>query len=137
MKALISPNEGPEGFARVAEVSNITFEIALPLYWVDCPIGTKADMLFHNGIFSEREDTPSTELPHITVSPWELRKALNLLGIREAVEEAVASSSQTVKDGWEFAGEFNYSDPLVHALGTSLGKTSEELYSIFVLAKTL
>jgi hypothetical protein len=37
MKALISPNEG----YRVAEIHETGFDVAEPLFWVDCPDGIK------------------------------------------------------------------------------------------------
>jgi hypothetical protein len=38
MKALISPDE----FFRVAEIHETGFDVASPLFWVDCPDGVKA-----------------------------------------------------------------------------------------------
>jgi len=35
MKALVSPNEG----YRVAEIHETGFDVAPPLFWVDCPDG--------------------------------------------------------------------------------------------------
>jgi hypothetical protein len=41
--------------------------------------------------------------PVYTCSPWQIRKALNQLNLRQAVEDAVAASTDlTLKDGWEF-----------------------------------
>jgi hypothetical protein len=48
MKALISPNElieagdGGHGY-RVAQVADTAFDIAAPLFWVDCPNDCTAD----------------------------------------------------------------------------------------------
>lgn len=75
--------------------------------------------------------------PIIVVSPWQIRKALNSLSLRELVESAVALADQTTKDAWQYATEFLESDNLVIALGTSLGKTKEEIHQIFLLAKSL
>lgn len=54
-KALISPNElryGDEqktqsGY-RIAQVSDSTFEVASPLFWIDVPDGTIADSLYYD-----------------------------------------------------------------------------------------
>jgi hypothetical protein len=43
MKALISPIETREQGYRVAEVHETGFEIAQPLFWVDCPNDLIAD----------------------------------------------------------------------------------------------
>jgi hypothetical protein len=76
--------------------------------------------------------------PVIEVSPWQIRKALNTLGLRQTVEDAVAASNDiTLKDGWEFATSIVETDPFVVSLGSALNKTTEELHQIFVLAKTL
>lgn len=75
--------------------------------------------------------------PAITVSPWQIRKALNQLNLRTDVENAVAAADQTTKDGWEFATEFKRDDPTVAAIGTALSKTEAEVDAIFDLAVTL
>lgn len=85
-------------------------------------------------------DLPTYVAPedqYITVSPWQIRKALNQMGLRAAVESAVASGPQDIKDGWEFASKFVENDPFVVLLGNALGVTSAELHQIFELAKTL
>jgi hypothetical protein len=74
----------------------------------------------------------------ISVSAWQLRKALNQLGLRAAVESAVTvSTNQDLKDGWAYAGTFNSEDPLVVTMGTALSQTPANMYSLFDLASTL
>jgi hypothetical protein len=74
----------------------------------------------------------------ISVSAWQLRKALNQLGLRSAVEAAVtASTDQDIKDGWAYAGTFNSDDPLVTTMGTALSQTPVKMYALFELASTL
>ncbi len=76
--------------------------------------------------------------PALSVTPWQIRKALNAVGLREAVEAAVAASTDiAVKDGWEFATEFREDDVFVISLGAAMGKTSAEMHSVFLLAKSL
>lgn len=71
-------------------------------------------------------------------SPWQFRKALNQLGLRDAVEYAVANShDQTVKDGWEYATSFSRYDPFVVQFGEALWKTDAELDALIMLAKSL
>lgn len=73
-----------------------------------------------------------------TCSPWQIRKALNQLGLRDEVEAAVsASTDQTLRDGWEFATEFWSNDPFVIAMGAVLGKTEAEVRAIIELGATL
>ena len=73
----------------------------------------------------------------ISVSPWQIRKALNQLGLRAAVEAAVSGSTQEVKDGWEFASEFRSDNELIIQLCHLLGKSDAERLALFQLAATL
>ena len=75
--------------------------------------------------------------PEIVVSPWQIRKALNATGLRDAVEAAVAQADQATQDAWQYATEFREFDPLVLALGAGLGKTPEEMHALFELAASL
>lgn len=75
--------------------------------------------------------------PIITVSAWQIRKALNQLSLRDLVEGAIAQADQDTKDAWEYATEFERTHTLVINLGLALGKTEEELDSIFALAQSL
>lgn len=69
---------------------------------------------------------------------WQIRKALNQLGLRQAVESAVAASTdQEIKDGWEFATQFLSDHPFVIAIGQALGKTPEEIKQIITMASAL
>lgn len=70
-----------------------------------------------------------------TCSPWQIRKALSDLGLRQAVEDAVAASTDaTLKDGWAYATAFRSDDPFVIAMGESLGKTPEETAALIEFA---
>lgn len=48
MKALISPNEPRETGYRIAEVSANQFDIAEPLFWVDCADDVAANQLWYD-----------------------------------------------------------------------------------------
>ena len=48
MKALISPNEPRETGYRVAEIEPQTFEVASPLFWVDCADDVVADQFWYD-----------------------------------------------------------------------------------------
>jgi hypothetical protein len=47
-KCLISPLEPCESGYRVAEVAESSFEVALPLFWVDCNDDIVADLYWYN-----------------------------------------------------------------------------------------
>jgi hypothetical protein len=54
MKALISPNEPVSTGYRVAEVTETEFEVAQPLFWVECDSTVIANMYFYeDGVFKE------------------------------------------------------------------------------------
>ena len=81
---------------------------------------------------------PPAEAFPAVCSPWQMRKALNQLGLRDAVEAAVAASTdQTLRDGWEFATEFRSDDLFVLTMGVVLGKTEAEVRAIIELGATL
>lgn len=83
---------------------------------------------------------PADPLPPVvySCSPWQIRKALNSQGLRQAVEDAVAASdNQTLKDGWDFATDFRSDDPFVLAMGASVGKTEAETAQLIQYAATL
>lgn len=73
----------------------------------------------------------------VPVTPWQIRKALNQLGLRDAVEQAVAVADQETRDAWEFATEFVRTDPLVAAMQSVLGKTDAEVDALFMLGASL
>lgn len=53
MKALISPNEIVEGKMRVVQVEEVSFEVASPLFWVDCGVDITSTHAFSDGQFFE------------------------------------------------------------------------------------
>jgi hypothetical protein len=62
MKALISPNEVRETGYRVAEVAANTFDVAQPLFWVDCDNSIVADQFWFNPETSSFEVMPEPEI---------------------------------------------------------------------------
>lgn len=96
-----------------------------------------------------RADFPSAEPPALPAyepptpevfvcTPWQIRKALNAMNLRQDVEAAVlASPDQSLKDGWEFATAFRSDDPFVVQMGAALGKTEAETLELIKMAATL
>lgn len=71
-------------------------------------------------------------------TPWQIRKVLKVLGLRQGVEGAVAASTdQALKDGWEFATEFRSDDPFVLQMGAALGKSAAETAELIKQAAML
>lgn len=73
----------------------------------------------------------------LTCTPWQMRKALNQMGLRASVEAYVAGADQTTKDGWEFATSFVENDAFVTAAQAALGMTDQQRKELFQLAVTL
>jgi hypothetical protein len=61
MKALISPNEPRETGYRVAEVEPQEFEVAQPLFWVDCADDVIADQFWYDPADQTIKPVPQPE----------------------------------------------------------------------------
>ena len=72
----------------------------------------------------------------LTVTSYQLRTALNQMSLRAAVETAVASASQQIKDAWQFQQAFTETDAMVVQIATAIQQVSD-IHSVFVLAASL
>ena len=109
----------------------------------------KAVALGASDIFRDAEDVyrcympgeiqrPVVEAPPApTLSAWQIRKALNQMGLRDAVEAAVAAGPQDAKDAWAYANEFERGHPLIESFAQALGKSDEDIDALFALGATL
>lgn len=79
---------------------------------------------------------PPTPVP-AEVSPRQIRQALTAIGLRSAVEAAVAASDQDTKDWWEFATVFERQHPMVISMAQALDVTEQQLNDLFILAGSL
>lgn len=105
------------------------------LYEGDCLIGDRRAT--DEEVAAWQSASNAARLASIAVSPWQIRKALNALGLRDSVEAAVAAGDQTVKDAWQYATEVRRDNPLVNGVATALGKTEAEIDELFLLAVAL
>lgn len=74
MKALISPNEPVETGYRVAQIDEVGFEVAPPLFWIDCVDDIAADVYWYNPetqefILKQATTTQATSVPQISGGP--------------------------------------------------------------------
>lgn len=75
---------------------------------------------------------------HITVTAWQLRKALIANGMYQTVNDAVASAGDVnLSVAWEYATEFESDHPLLTAMLPALSMNEDQMYSLFEQAKTL
>ena len=80
MKALISPIEQRETGYRVAEVTSNSFDVAPPLFWVDCADDVVADAYWFDPSDNSFKVTPE---PEPVVAP-------------ESVEQPISEGAQTL-----------------------------------------
>ena len=81
-------------------------------------------------------DKPVVLVPP-TVTPRQIRLALNATGLRATVESAVAAGSQDLKDWWEYALDIERNHPLIAGMAAQLGISDQQLDDLFRLAATL
>lgn len=131
MKALISPAENN----RIAEVAEVDFPIALPLFWVDCADDVTTEWSYVDGEFVAPV-TPAPVIP-TTVSMRQARLALLEVEILDEVNTAIATGTEADKITWEYATEVNRGDTLVTNMAIALNLTETDLDNLFTLASTL
>lgn len=85
------------------------------------------------------DDMPVERVPE-SVTPWQIRKAINATPGMRAQVEALLSAPETsldVKDGWLVATEWRRHDPVLLAMTAAIGLTDEQIDGLFTLAGTL
>ena len=75
--------------------------------------------------------------PTPACTPRQIRQVLTAVGLRAAVEAAVAAGSQDLRDWWEFSTIIERTHPEVIAMGAALGQTPEQLDALFTAGAAL
>jgi len=87
-------------------------------------------------VWRDAQPSPSeSPVPH-SVSPLQMRRALNQLGLRATLETAVAASTQDVRDAWEFGLEVRRNNALVTGMAAQMGMTDAQVDDLFRLAES-
>lgn len=73
----------------------------------------------------------------LKASARQLRLAMNQLGLRDGIEEYVASQDRDVQDSWQWTTEFESTHPFVVGAAEQLNKSAEDLKALFLLAQSL
>jgi hypothetical protein len=81
--------------------------------------------------------SPTTEPIPQSITPRQIRLQLSAIGMRQVVEDYVATASLEIKDWWEFSLAYERSAPLLVEAATTLGMTSEQLDQFFIEANKL
>lgn len=89
--------------------------------------------LFRGWLVTSEPDPP----PVPSVTPWQARKALNATGLREPVEAWIATQTQEVRDGWEYATEVRRDHPMIAAAIAQEVLTDGQVDQLFALAAGL
>lgn len=144
MKALISPEEiyedsyGNAFGMRVAAVADEAFDVADPLFWVDCVDDSCLNKMYSGGVFLDIIKPPVVT-PVPVVSAFQARAALLQASLLDDVEAYMTSPTTDpfVKLAWDKAQEFRRDSPTVNSLATLLGLTNSQLDDLFRFAKTI
>ena len=75
--------------------------------------------------------------PIAPISPRQIRQALTRIGLRTAVEAAVAAGDQDLKDWYEFSTAFERNNAQVTAMAAALGVSAADLDQLWALGATL
>lgn len=82
------------------------------------------------------DDLPKPE-PVRQVKNWQMRRALNAVGLRAQIEGAVAQASQDVRDMWDYAPEIDRSHPFVEQMRAGLSLTEQQVDELFAYAASV
>lgn len=73
-----------------------------------------------------------------TITPRQIRQQLTKIGLRQQVEEYVASSSDyNLKDWWEYSTSFDRDNEVLISASTLLGLTDSQVDDLFIEASKL
>jgi hypothetical protein len=72
-----------------------------------------------------------------SVGDLQFRLALNVLGLRAAAESVIANGSQGLRDYWDRSLQIHRDHPFIAEAAKALGKSSQEIDDLFILAADL
>lgn len=72
-----------------------------------------------------------------SVTRRQFKQGLSRIGLRAAVEAAIAAADQDTKDWYADSLNFERSNPVMNGMAAALGKTPEDIDNLFRLAATL
>lgn len=72
-----------------------------------------------------------------SVTRRQFKQGLTRIGLRSAVEAAMAAADQDTKDWWADSLNFERSNPVMNGMAVALGKTPADIDNMFRLAVTL
>lgn len=81
--------------------------------------------------WAHADPEPWVPPPPRSVTPRQARIALNTMGLRQQVEDAVAAAGQDIQDTWNYAVSIDRDHPTFQALAVQLGFTDAQLDDLF------
>lgn len=71
--------------------------------------------------------------PPAILTARQIRLALNQMGLRDAVEAAVAAGGRDLRDWWEYSVELHREHPMIGAMAQAIGATPEQVDALWRL----
>lgn len=71
------------------------------------------------------------------LSAYQVRKGLTQFNLRSQVEAAISQADISIKDAWQFANEFERTNPVLLMMAQALGITDNQLDQMFELGASL
>lgn len=71
-----------------------------------------------------------------SVSPRQMRRALNAMNLRDAIEQYVATLPRDEQDDWEYGLTVERTSPIIETGRTLLGMSVDQVDDLFRLAET-
>lgn len=71
--------------------------------------------------------------PPATLTARQIRLALNQMGLRDAVEAAVAAGPRDLRDWWEYSIELHRDHPMIATMADAIGVTAEQVDALWRL----
>jgi hypothetical protein len=121
MKALILDTQ-------VYQIEQIDFEVAQPLYWVDCADNVTREWTYVNGVFVAPIIPPKT---YTSLNPAQVRLVLHQFGLLDTVEAAIKAGDRSLQIEWDYRTEFARDNDLLVSMATTLGITDSQLDAMF------
>ncbi len=114
----------------------VLFQPEYAAQFVEVSDEVQSGWTFDGQVYSPPVEVP-VPTPPSTCSPRQIRQALTALGLRDAVETAVAAGDQGLKDWWEFSTVLEEAHPKVQEMAAALNQTPEQVSALFALARSL
>lgn len=89
------------------------------------------------GVLTQIKSNAPPRIVPKSVTPRQIRLALNQIGKRAIIEQFIANSSQNVQDVWNYSVEVHRNNPLLVQLAPYINLSSDDLDELFILAETL